>query len=328
MKLSPRAIRWSFFTFTFGLILLGFVWMATRSHLYRTPRVGVTFSRVYAEEIGLNWKEAYTALVSDLKPQHLRLPIYWSKVEPMQGQWHFEEEDWMINLAREQGIPVTLAVGQKVPRWPECFLPDWAEALSTEGRQSAVLEELQTIVLRYRDEPTVVRWQVENEPFLDFGKCPPADPSFLTKEVDLVRSLSDKPIVMTTSGESEPWLQTLPYADQVGFSLYRLVWNPWIGFMIYPLQPSVYRARVASLKPFVEEVYVSELQAEPWFHRPIEALSIEDQHQMFSPRMLRENVAFAKRIDVPLIDLWGAEWWWYMKMHGDDSLWEEARKVF
>ncbi|HBL39564.1 TPA: hypothetical protein DDZ10_02730 [Candidatus Uhrbacteria bacterium] len=318
------------------LLVLGvlFAFGLVRFDRLRSPLLGVTFSHVYAQDLGLDWREAYAAILADLSPDHMRIPVYWSHLEPERGGFIFDDYDWMLNEAARRGVAVTLAIGQKVPRWPECYLPQWVDALQEDGqagdeaREAAVLSMIEAFVKRYEAHPAVGRWQVENEPFLAFGVCPKTDLGFVRRELELVRSISQKPIAMTTSGELEPWFQVAPFADQVGFSLYRLTWNPIFGYWAYPFQPNIYRARVKTLEPFVDAVYISELQAEPWFHAPIESLSIDDQHRMFSPRMLRENVAFARRIEVPLVDLWGAEWWWYMKVNGDDSLWEEAKKVF
>lgn len=327
MSLSRRKKR--HLTLWSVLVVLGalFVMALLRFDRLRAPLLGVTFSHVYATELGLDWREAYAALLADLSPDHIRIPVYWSHLESEEDTFAFDDYDWMLDRAAEAGVAVTLAIGMKVPRWPECYVPEWAEGLDDASREEKVLLMVKEVVSRWETHPAVERWQVENEPFLFFGDCPSIDLGMVRRELDLVRSLSQKPIAMTTSGELEPWFQNAPYADQVGFSLYRLTWNPIFGYWAYPFQPNVYRARVKALEPFVDAVYISELQAEPWFHSPVETLSIDDQHRMFSPRMLRENVRFARRIEVPLVDLWGVEWWWYMKENGDASLWEEARRV-
>lgn len=328
MKLSRRKKRYVRLGVILGLLGVLFVLGLVRFNRWQSPLLGVTFSHTYATQLGIDWREAYAATLKDLGPDHLRIPVYWSHLEPVKDEFQFEDYDWMLDEAAKEGAAVTLAVGQKVPRWPECFIPDWMDSYNETDRQEQALAMLEAVVGRYDDHLALARWQVENEVFLQFGNCPKPDLGFFRQELDLVRSLSDKPIAMTTSGEIEPWFHTAPFADQVGFSMYRLTWSPVFGFWIYPLQPNFYRARVKALQPFVDEVYVSELQAEPWFHAPIDTLSIEDQHQMFSPRMLRENVRFARRIGTPLIDLWGVEWWWYMRENGDRSLWDEAKRVF
>ncbi|MBI2484607.1 beta-galactosidase [Candidatus Uhrbacteria bacterium] len=308
-----------------GLVLAVLLLSATRT---TKPELGITWSSRAARDIGLDPAAAFDRVLAELDPAHIRLPVYWDDVEPREGEFDFSAYDEMLEKAGAAGVEVTLAVGVKVPRWPECYIPEWMDADDAERLKTRVRMLLTTTIERYRTHPAVTRFQIENEPFLFFGKCPKPDAAFLKEEFAIARSLTSKPLVMTTSGELEPWLHTIPYADEVGFSLYRLVWSPIIGFWVYPTQSSFYYARVKTLAPFVDEVFVSELQGEPWFFKPPEELSVEDQHQMFSPRMLRNNVAFAKRIGVSRVDVWGAEWWLWMKEHGDASLWEEARRLF
>ena len=296
----------------------------------RTPDVplGLTFSRLYAEQLGVDWREAYQAMLIDLQPAQVRLPVYWSDIEPERGVFRFEEYDWMVEEARKHNVSVMLAIGRKVPRWPECFAPDWIHARIDAAQRQDGLEMIRAVVTHFQREEHLAAWQVENEPFLLFGQCPPIDLVSYQEEVELVRSLDDRPIALSVSGELEPWFHAFPFADQVGFSLYRLTWSRIFGFWAYPLQPSFYRARVVALRPFVESVYVSELQGEPWFHRPIESLTPDEQVRMFSPRMLEANVEFARRIGADRIDLWGVEWWWWMNKHGHPELWDAARKIF
>src|SRR6266704_2385239 len=52
-------------------------------------QIGVTFSSLYAEQIGLNWKDAYLAMLDDLKIKHVRLPVYWDRVEKTEGVYDF-----------------------------------------------------------------------------------------------------------------------------------------------------------------------------------------------------------------------------------------------
>ena len=290
--------------------------------------LGLTWSPRFAEEIGLDSAHAFDEVLTELSPSHIRLPVYWSDVESQEGAFSFAAYDEMLAKAEAAGVEVTLVVGMKVPRWPECYIPSWVNEEDEERLHDRVRALLIATIERYRTHKAVTRFQIENEPFLFFGKCPKPDAAFLKEEFDLARSLTSKPLIMTTSGELEPWLHTIPYADEVGFSLYRLVWSPLIGFWAYPVQPSLYTARVKTLQPFVDDVFVSELQGEPWFFKPSQELSVEDQHQMFSPRMFLQNVSFARRIGVSRVDIWGVEWWLWMRDHGDASLWEQAKSIF
>jgi len=49
-----------------------------------------------------------------------------------------------------------LVIGMKTPRWPECHIPSWAGNMAKEEQQESILKYLETIVLRYRDEPSIL----------------------------------------------------------------------------------------------------------------------------------------------------------------------------
>ena len=172
------------------LIAVGlFFWvsrqLSVRPDLGET-KFGITFSSLYTTQLGLNVKETYQALVDELGVRTVRLPVYWSQIEQESGRFDWEEMDWLVDYSKEHEVALTLVVGAKVPRWPECFIPDWAEKLSSADRQKAVLSFLETTVNRYKTVSVVERWQVENEPFFPFGECPKLSPKQFLERVDLV----------------------------------------------------------------------------------------------------------------------------------------------
>lgn len=292
------------------------------------PTFGVTFSWVYAQELGLDPLETYRALVDDLGVRQVRLPIYWSDVERASGQYDWSMADELVELAEDRRVELTVVVGMKVPRWPECHIPDWTEMLSDASRHQAVLAFVETTVNRYKGSPSVIRWQVENEPFFPFGQCPIITGVQFKEEVDLVRSLDDRAIQVTVSGELGPWLDSAQAADILGISMYRQTWNEFFGYFVYPLTPEYYFFRAQLVKDDVRQVIISELQAEPWFPESIESRPFPQWYDLFTAEMFEENVEFARRVGVSEATLWGAEWWYALKQAGDDRLWEAARSTF
>ena len=199
------------------------------------PEWGVTYSTVYAEELGLDVEESYLAVLDELQPASIRIPVYWSRYEYASMSFNFDELDWMMDEAAAREIPVTLAIGNKVPRWPECFIPEWYG----EEYQEGLRDYLYVSVVRYRDHPALARWQVENEPYFPFGECPTLDTELLREEVLLVRKLDpETPIQQTTSGEQSFWAFHAMGSDILGVSLYREVKNGVTGPFIFPLNPT------------------------------------------------------------------------------------------
>lgn len=310
-----------------ALFALVFAFSLVRDRSVPSPSYGVTFSPLYARQLGLDAGEAFTALLDDAGVRRFRIPVYWSEVQPSPETFRWEEIDWLMGEAAKRGAEVALAVGYKVPRWPECYIPDWAETGADSFDRDRLLAFLQAAVERYREAPALARWQVENEPYLSYGVCPSPDPGAVAREVELVRSLdAAHPVVMTVSGELQRWGPTAATADLLGFSVYRVTWNRFVGHFHYPLPPWFYRARAALFED--GRAFISELQAEPWFSEVIANRTAAEWAKTFTADDLRKNVAFAARTGVADVDLWGAEWWYFLWKNGEPGLWEAAREVF
>lgn len=298
----------------------------------RPQRIGITFSDQYARSLGLDWKEAYSAMLADLKPKIVRVVAYWEDIESQKDTFNFDNLDFQIREAEQYGVPVALAIGYRVPRWPECHIPRWILPSDTPRLQSETRDYLASIVKRYKDNPAIAIWQVENEPlFPFFGNCPPADREFLKEEVRLVKTLDPSRKVMTTeSGELSLWIGIAGIPDVLGTTLYRVVWNQYFGWWKHFLPPSFYTLRAYLLEKLTQtkETVISELQAEPWATNGIIASgSFDDQARNFSVDMMKSNIAFAKRTGLTDIYLWGAEWWYWRKLNGDPSFWNVAREA-
>jgi len=115
-------------------------WMNHFVNISQDIEWGVSFSKYSAEASGLNWREVYLAILDDLKPKSLRLPIYWREVEPETGEYYFDDYDWLVTQAEEREVKLILVIGSKAPRWPKRQLPDWAVELDEPIQQSKILD--------------------------------------------------------------------------------------------------------------------------------------------------------------------------------------------
>ncbi len=326
-----RVVLW--ITLPLGSILvalIAFLWISVpQQHAQPPSIVGVTFSAPYARELSLNWKETLIATLDDLGVRYFRIPAYWSIVEPKIDTYNWSETDFEMDEIGARNGHVTLAVGAKLPRWPECWIPDWAQSLSTGDEHAARLDYITQTVERYRSHPALEAWQVENEAMFPFGVCPKPDKAFFKQEIALVRSLDpNHPIYTTDSGELSTWLSVGPLVDRLGVSVYRVVLTPQRKIMRYVWIPSYWYARHGLLvSAFVHGIYVSEFQMEPW--ASIVADPISTQLKTFSTAQMIENFSFADRMGISRISFWGVEWWWWMKTkHADSSFWDLARTYF
>jgi hypothetical protein len=312
-----------------GIGLLFFKWVTDSLGLgEREVLLGATFSKHYAEELGLDWREAYLATIDDLDVRALRIPVYWDDIEAEKGEFDFSDVDWQLDQAAKRGVKVILAVGMKLPRWPECHIPEWASGLNPDELHLRILNMLTEVTDKYSKVSTFAAWQVENEPFFAFGECPPPDRMFLQREVALVRTKDSRPIIITESGELSTWVNAASLADILGISTYRSVWSRYIGHFFWPVTPGWYARRISAASKFVDGVFVSELQAEPWGPGPLADMNIDDQLKHMNPEKLRDNVVFVRRMGIPEAYLWGVEWWYWLKEQGYPEMWEAGRELF
>jgi hypothetical protein len=296
---------------------------------------GVTFSKPFAEWLGLDWQKAYLEILDDLEVKNLRLISYWNEIEKKEGQFDFQDLDWQIEKAKERDAEVILVLGQKVPRWPECHYPDWISGADKNVVQDKTLNMLREVILHYKDKDNIKAWQVENEPlFFLFGQCP-FFPSrgLLKKEIALVRSLDSRPIIITDSGELSTWFRSAHLGDYLGTTMYRVTWNPLIGFFYYDhvFAPAFYRVKgyINGLSP--SKIIISELQAEAWGEEQATLLSLSqaEQKKSLDAERFRKNLDFASRTGFSYAYLWGAEYWYWLKdKNGDDSLWQAAKEIW
>lgn len=292
---------------------------------------GVNFSQKHTENFGLDWKEVYLTLLDDLEAKNIKLITHWDLIEPVRDEYFFEDLDWQIKEAEKRDAKIILVIGMKTGRWPECHLPDWANNLSKEEQQENISELIENIVLRYRDRVSVWAWQVENEAFFPFGECPWSDKEFLREEINLVKSLDGRPVIISDSGEFSFWIKAAKLGDIVGTTLHRKVWfREWKTYVSYPFNPIYYRRKSQIIqKLFNKKVIVVELQAEPWGPKLLYDSPPEEQKKTMNLERFQENIEFARKTGFDTFYLWGAEWWYWLKeKQNSPEIWNEAKKLF
>lgn len=295
---------------------------------------GMSFNTPYARELGLDWQKTYDAILNDLQVRHLRLAAHWPMVEPQPNQFNFAELDYQIARAEATGAEVILAVGRRLPRWPECHVPGWAREYTWEAQQAEILEYIEQVVTRYQDSSAVTMWQVENEPFLEvfaYEHCGETDETFLRSEVALVRSLdSTRPILVTDSGNLGTWAGAWRNGDVFGTSVYVHFWNPELGQFRTILPPWFYRVKekLMTLRYGAQESLLIELSAEPWLIAPIVETDIETQFSRMNLEKFEDILVYAERTRFDQQYLWGAEWWYWLRERGHPELWERGRELF
>lgn len=327
-------LLWFFVCVT--LLALFFVWIHT-SRAETTEMIwGVNFSESQAIYLGLDPKEVYSAIIHDLGAKNIKIHINWNALEKENDIHDFTSLDQQVAEAEANDVKLILVIGMKTGRWPECHTPTWLETIPEAERQTEILEYVKEIVERYKHSQAVEYWQIENEPFLEFGDCPQwyyeKDTSLIEAEVALVKQIDPtRKVIISESGELSDWTTAAEHADIVGVTMYRSTWNgaeETFGINPYTfLAPQFYSAKAAYIKQVYKKPVISiELQAEPWTAKPLRESRLEIQAQSMNIDLFNENVEFAKQAGLGGYYFWGAEWWYWMNVtHGQPEIWNQAR---
>lgn len=330
---------WLYIIVGFLLLLVGAFFYASKFcnhypkdiNLEHEPNYfGATFSSKYATELGLEWRDVYQAMIYDLGVKKLRLPAYWDEINPKEGVYNFTELDEMVDLASKEEVEIIIVLGHRQPRWPECHAPSWVVLKEKSDRQEALTEAIAETVNRYKDNPQIVAWQVENEAyFSSFGVCSPLDEEFLNKEVALVKSLDSRPVIITASGEISSWKKEVALGDVFGSTLYRVVYDHRWGFFNYFFTPGFYRTKAKLSGLDYREASIIELQTEPWVpNGKIIYLSQPEIDRSMSIDQFKANLQFAINTGFKDVYVWGVEWWYWQKLYGNPEYWEIGKFIF
>ena len=298
--------------------------------------MGVTFVPDYAESLGLNPDQTLSALVNTMGVRNFRLVSYWSDIEPSPGQYNFTELDSEFNQIAAVHGHVQLVVGLRQPRWPECHPPNWVDTAASQNQWLPELESfMTTVVNRYKDNPALSSYELENEYFLKaFGECTNYSRSRLVSEYNLVKTLDpDHPIIVSRSNNAIGTPIGQPTPDEYSISIYKRVWSNTIGrYLEYPF-PAWYYAVLAGTEKIInhKNMIIDEMQAEPWTPngKTIPETSLAEQSKSLNASRLVQRFNFAKATGMRTVYFWGAEYWYYRwKIEGDKSVWNTAVQEF
>jgi hypothetical protein len=330
------------------LILLSFAGMYGVARWYIAKHaneplvIGATFVPGYAQGFGLDPHQTMNAVIHDLGIKRLRLVSYWNDIERSPGKYDFSELDWEFKTAEENNVQVSLAIGLRQPRWPECHMPDWAVSQPKDVWAQELKVYMGKVIDRYKNSPALESYQLENEYFLTvFGKCTDASRSRLIDEFNFVKSKDNKhPVIITRSNNAVPsWPIGQPRADINGASIYKRVWDKTVTnrYFEYPF-PAWFYAFLAGGEELTtgRNTILHELQAEAWlpdstgYGKTIPKMndisSIPEQDKSLDAKKLGQRFDYGVGTGMRTIDVWGVEWWyWRKEIAHDPSLWDVGK---
>ena len=298
-------------------------------------RYGVSFIPDYASSLGVEPKETMDALIN-LDIKHFRLVSYWNKYEPENNKYDFTELDWQFKKAEAANAKVTLSLGLRQPRWPECHKPDWAKDMPKDQWYAELNDYIAQVVNRYKDSPALETYQLENEYFLmGFGICTDHSRERLVNEFKLVKSLDKKhPVIISRSNNGLGIPIGDPKPDMYAVSVYKRVWDAKItkDYLEYPM-PGWFYGFLAGWQKLNDgrDMVIHELQAEAWApdYKNLQEISVDEQNKSLNAKRLKERFEYGKATGMRTMDLWGGEYWYYRKVKlNDPSLWNVAKEAY
>lgn len=309
---------------------------------------GTTFSQLQCWYLGLDYREAFRE-ICDLGFERLRLCAYWHELQPKPDQFDFSTIDWLLEESDRRKIEVTLAIGMKVPRYPEFHFPDWMRS-KYDTRTARIMDRdpaiadltlnmLDRVVTHTRNASAIKYWQVENEPFttLEITHGRSLSEAFVRKEVELVRarSRSDQKILLTNAvtlpdgqgqEDSQAFRASLWLADAIGFNIYTKVPHGTNYLEAQPLYWNKLKAWRSELKRWGKEGWIAEAQAEPWEHNELVPVS-QLEYPSSSPNQAFNLVDRVQAIGFDPVLLWGCEYWYWHRRQGRDQWWAGMRQL-
>lgn len=336
---SIRIVQIFFAFIIFLLVTPIIVFFVLKPEIQHDINYGITFSNKYATQMGLNWKEVYIKILDELQVKNLRLVAYWDDIESEKDVYNYNDIKWQVEEAQKRGVSVILSMGRKVPRYPECFEPTWWKQLPSDSlREQELLDYLKITVNEFKKYDNIKIWQVENEPFWPFGTCsePDIKKPVVEREIELVKSMDPRPILVQDSGEGGLWKSTYEMGDYLGISMYRKIWYDFWGIFFgkfiyfqYPLSHWTYKIKANIVGVPVDKIIITELQGEPWGPGLNSTLTQEDKNQTMSRTHFLSTIAYAQKSGFKDLYLWGAEWWyWEMTQNNNHFYWETAKALF
>lgn len=297
--------------------------------------IGTTFIPAYAQSLGLDPQATMDELIHDAGVKHFRLVSYWDQLEPSKGTYDFSELDWQFQKAEAAHAKISLSLGLRQPRWPECHLPTWAANEPETTWQSDLSNYIAAVVARYKNSPSLESYQLENEYFLKgFGLCNNYSRSRLVNEYNLVKKSDPQHLlIVSRSNNALGFAMGDPKPDEYGISIYKRVWSMPIGrYLEYPFPAWFYGFLAGTQKLYNgNDTMVHELQAEAWppNGKSIMETPLAEQNKSFDATRFENRVEYGKATGMRTMYLWGSEYWYYrLTVLHDPSVWNVAKQAF
>lgn len=316
------------------------------------PLYGVSYSFEQAGWYGLDSRKSYSTLLDQVKVDWMRLPFFWDQMIDKSGNLKIDDLKFAIEEAKKHNVKVIVAIGAKVPYYPEFHLPSdvksqlkFGEAITSQHKIAPELLAIdRKVVSELAAYDNIAYWQVENEPLLGNVNGWKIFPDLIAEEVKVVRETDPlgRPVILNHPAGwflDNDWKKLLPILGQgdvfatsayfktqgTDLILFKLAGSefhiPWPKSFMWPVQSWLFVSpNFASIKSQVakngNDLWILEMQSEPYIRQKADAGASDFS---FSPSDIQLGNNFLKSYGIKSVGLWGAHFWQYKLMNGDNS---------
>lgn len=282
---------------------------------------GASLSYRQCQVFKVEWEDCVDLAVK-LGLSEVRLPVYWSDVQPsLEKSLNFVLLEKQLLYLKRSGIDVCLQVGIKSLWWPEYYYPEGVaheQFFANENIQFSYLQYLRKLLALVKKYNNIKYIQLENEPFDPAGKGKHTIPvDFYKKELEVVSQTVRLPILTSV------WIPGLHTRRLWRLRQFMLAYTGLHFYYDYQNTKLNFTARftywllklniLLGITP-ADKSIVSELQAMPWLGKIMRRKHIELK---LYKRWLERIVA------LPLghFWFWGLEFWLYRSKQFSDDSW-------
>jgi len=296
-------------------------------------KFGTTFSHRQLQNLECSVFDALDKAIK-LNFDYLRICVYWDEIEKKEGQYNWSQLEKTFTTCQKKKQDVVLTLGVKAPRYPEFYFPNWLKDkdLNNKQTQEKILTFVKKTVEKFKNLSCIKYYQVENEALDPSGLDNLTIPlSLLKKEISIVKKLDNRKIITSLWGNDLSKRKLLPklaeISDIVGLDLYYQQFVKKILGKSFYIGPADSQQKMLKLLSKVDqEVWITELQAEPW--EANEQNYLAKNPKSISPQKIKSFYQKVSQLSVSTIFFWGFEYWFYqLSKNNNHSYFETISEI-
>lgn len=155
------------------------------------PEVGVTFIPSQISESGLDPAQTFQKVISEIKPDYIKIPLEWSRIEPASGEYSFSEITNLLSIARRSQVKTVVLVGYETGM-SNCDEPAWVSNLSEQEYATAFRNFVLVSSSRLKAHQGLTLWEVESR---DNTSCKHISNDSVDDVIALIAARDTRPIL-------------------------------------------------------------------------------------------------------------------------------------